>query len=134
MRLETIRVNDVVESTPAAVISVMSPAGTRGTKCLARLDTGTDVTCVPLSCVTGLFLPFNVHVALRMADGGAFWACSRKGAIEIWDGETPFGLFDARTGIVVMADMEYALLGMDVLRHLKIEGYGRDWNLEFPGG
>lgn len=134
MRLETIQVNDVVRNAPAAFISVLSPNGNRGDKVLARLDTGADVTTVPLWCVKTLFLPFNAPVRLRMTNGCYYRGYTMKAAIEIWDGATSFGLFETRMGIVVTKDSTTGLLGMDVLGYLRLEGYGNEWTLSFPGG
>ena len=130
--MRTIKISDVIDNVPAAIISVMPPNGKRGRKCVARLDTGSDVTCVPWWSVQDLYLPVDRYVHLRMSNGLYCSARSKRGSIEIWDGEDIFGLFHAKTGIIVSRNIELGLLGMDILRYLWLKGHGNQWALSFP--
>lgn len=134
LKLDRVRLDGQKDASPTATISVMSPGGKRGCKCYMRLDTGADVTSVPWSAVMHLYLPFKKRVNLRLSDGSVRALGTRRAHIEIWDGESRFGLFEPPHGIVVLMDMRFGHLGMDILKHLRIEGYDKEWKISYPGG
>lgn len=108
---------------PELPVRIASPDGERGVLLPALVDTGADLSVLPLSLVRVLALPLVGEVRLQGFGGG----------------EQPWPLYAAEVQVESLRDIfqvlafgSEALLGRDVLNHLRLVLDGPRLTLEVP--
>lgn len=104
--------------------------GKASSRCMARIDTGADVTCIPRRLFLDIRpLPMGRSFLIRGHGGKVGREWTKYGVINLWNGRHIYKSVRPARGFLVQDDECPALLGMDVLSHFRLEGEGSDWKL-----